>query len=287
VGITLFYITESNGVGYCFRASCHHLEINGERKYEKKKRSDKITEIRDFYSKVAQYYHSCLDARVLAYLHQRGYNDQMIKQQMIGYCPNGKHPIYKNNISIEAGLADKECRPFLSDRIIFPYFKNDTVITDLRGRTLDSNEELRYKSPFGGAYFRGAIYPYNHKIAATAKQLIITEGEIKTDIAQQYGFDCIGIPGITSWRSGFMQQENQQIIILFDTEYNKDTQLDVFVSIKKISQHIDNIRVAVLPLQQGKKSEIDTFILQYGANIFRSILDNAIDYTTWFNLNIY
>jgi len=283
-----FYITTSNGVGYCFRASCHYLEIDGERKQQKKQRSDNVAEIRELYLKVAKYYHSCVDDTIREYLHSRGLNDQTIQQQMIGYCPIGVHPIYKNKISIEAGLSDKQNRAFLGDRIIFPYFKTDTVITDLRGRTIDPDEELRYKSPFGGAYYRGAIYPYNHRITTTSKKIIITEGEIKANIAQQYGFDCIGIPGITSWRNGYTQAEDQEVVIIFDTEQRSDIQLDVITAIKKISMHLDNPKIAVLPIMHGtNKSEVDTFLLKHGAGLFNSIINNALDYTTWLTLNKY
>jgi len=279
-----FYVTPSNGVGYCFRASCSYLERNGSNVIREKRRSDNVTEIRQRYYDLARYYHSCLDKKATKFLHSRGLTDKTIQERLLGYCPRGNNPFYNDEIAHEAGIAvSKEA--FLADRVIFPYFKNSNTITDLRGRALDKDTELRYKSPYGGAYYRGAIYPYNYHIVKSARKVLLTEGEIKSEIAIQTGYPTMSIPGISSWRKGFIQDDDQQVVIVFDNERNPDTQLDVISAITRISKELIDPFIAVLPLYNENKAEIDTFIDKYGAGLFKSVIDNAIPYTTWLRLN--
>ncbi len=193
-------------------------------------------------------------------------------------------PLYRDPIAKEAGIATAKHEAFLEDRITFPYFKNNDVITDIRGRAMNPNDELKYKSPFGDVIFRGAIYPYNYHLHDN-KRILITEGEIKANIAYQIGYAAIGIPGIGSWRNGFIQNEYQEVIIVFDTERNPDTQRNVIYSLRKVAKQLIKPKIAVLPLDANEsKAEIDTFINIHGGGLFTSIIDNAVDYITWDSL---
>lgn len=282
-GKDTLYVTPYNGMSYCFRASCHYMSKDGNSIDERKLiRSDNIAEIRELYRQVTWYYHSSLDNTARSYLHKRGFSDQTIQDLMIGYAPEGKLPLYRNPIAIEAGLAGTEGNAFLGGRITFPYFKRKDVVTDIRARSIDPNEELKYKSPFGSAYYRGAIYPYNYHLAKDAQRIILTEAEIKADIAVQIGYPTIAIPGISAWRKGFIQEDNQEIIIVFDTERDPSVRYDVITAIRKIATYIDNAYVATLPLESNEqKAEIDTFVNKHGPELFKSIVDNAIPFETW------
>lgn len=276
------YVTPHNGFSYCFREVCHYMEHNGKQHIKKRERSDHVDEIRALYNKAAKYYHASLDKRARDFLLSRGFTDQTIQKLMIGYAPIGKSPLYRNKVAKEAGIASADNTAFLGDRIVFPYFKNNDTITDLRGRSLDPDEELKYLSPYGSAFYRGAIYPYNYHLAQNSKRIILTEGEIKADIAVQIGIPTIAIPGITNWRKGFIQNDNQKVIIVFDTESNPDTQLNVVAAIRKISLELYQPMIAVLPiLDNDKKAEIDTFVNKYGADLFKKIIDNALTYEQW------
>ncbi len=275
-----FYVTPDNGVGYCF--NCRHTERDNAAPYARvRKRSDNVGEIRGYYTEMADYYHSSLDANACAFLYGRGYTDETISKLKIGYIPNGIHPLYRNPIAIEAGLADKRANAFLGGRISFPYFKNDTVVTDIRARSLTATDEIKYKSPFNDAYYRGAIYPYNYQSVRKAKRVLLTEGEIKAGIAIQANFPTVALPGILSWRDGLVQEDDQEYVIVFDNETKPNVQRDVIFAIRRVSLHLLNVKVATLPIFSGGKSEIDTFINKFGANIFAGIIDNALDYDDW------
>lgn len=278
-----FYVTPWNETGYCFSPSCHYLERNNTFAPKKRIRSDNVHEIREFYTMAAKYYHSCLTKESLQFLYKRGFNDDTIKDRMIGYVPCGRSPIYRDSIAKEAGLGTRENGAFLGGRVAFPYFKTKYTIIDIRGRSIDPNEDIKYKSPFQDSFYRGAVYPYNYDLRDNAR-IILTEGEIKADIAFQIGFPCMALPGMGVWRSGLVQEDGQQFIILFDTQEN---QKEVIAAIRKVVKHLDDPLIATLPLLGGKKIDIDVFILQYGKEIFTSVIDSAIPYTKWDRLQAY
>lgn len=277
------YVTPDNGFSYCFRPSCLHKERDGKNyKAKERKRSENVQQIRDFYKEAARYYHSSLTTDAEQFLYSRGFTKETIDRLQIGYCPTGTAPLYKNAIAKEAGLATAKNEAFLGGRVTFPYFKNAKTITDIRARSLDPDDELRYKSPFGDVFFRGAIYPYNYHLAKGAKRILLTEGEIKADIALQIGYPTIALPGIGAWRKGFIQEDDQEVVIVFDNESNPETQRDVITAIRKISRELVSPKIAVLPILDGqKKAEIDTFVNKWGANLFNSLIDNALTYDEW------
>lgn len=266
-------------MGYCFDPSCHYMEKENKGYSKKRVRSDNVAGIRDYYSIVAKYYHSSLDTRAVNFLYSRGFNDHIIQDRLIGYCPTGTSPIYRDSIAKEAGLADMHHNAFLADRIVFPYFKDKETIIDIRGRAINPGEEIKYKSPFNDSYYRGATYPYNHDLKDSPR-VIITEGEIKADLACQIGFPCMALPGMGSWRNSLIQ-ENQQFIILFDTQVN---QREVIAAIRKAVKHLEDPFIATLPLMGAKKIDIDAFILRYGKDMFSNIIDMALPYKVWESL---
>jgi hypothetical protein len=286
-GHETLYVTPNNGMSHCFRASCKHTEFNGEVKRKERIRSDNVQEIRAVYKEAAWYYHSSLDTKARSYLHTRGFTDKTIEDLQIGYCPDGMLPLYRDSIAKEAGLATAKHEAFLGDRITFPYFKDANTITDIRGRAIDPNVELKYKSPFGDVVFRGAMYPYNYHLRNN-RRIILAEAEIKADIAYQLGYAAMGLPGIGSWRSGFVQEPNQEIIIVFDNESNPETQKSVIAAVRKVAKELIGVKVAVLPIfGDEKKAEIDTFVNQYGGKLFDSIIDNALSYPIWNQLQTF
>lgn len=281
------YVTPDNGMGYCFRPICNYIEFNGKVQRKERIRSDNVLEIRALYKEIAWYYHSALDTRATQYLYKRGFNDKTIEDLQIGYCPNGTLPLYRNTIAKEAGIATTKHEAFLGDRITFPYFKDVNTVTDIRGRAIDATEELRYKSPFGDIIFRGAIYPYNYHLRHNT-HIIIAEAEIKANIAYQLGYAAMGLPGIGSWRNGFVQEDKQRVTIVFDNESNPETQKSVIAAVRKVAGQLIKPYIAVLPLFDGDiKAEIDTFILRHGGTLFTSVIDNALTYKEWNQLQTF
>jgi len=275
-GKETLYVTPMNGLSYCFSPGCNYYLREGLDRSEKKERSPYLDEIRHFYNKAALYYHSSLDKRALGYLYARGLNDVTIKNLKIGYCPKGKSPLYNGQVPIEAGLS-MNGEAFLADRVTFPYMYDDTTIVDIRGRSI-RDDPLKYKSPFNGAYYRGADYPYNYHLHRE-NIIILTEGEIKADLAVQIGYPTMALPGMGIWKQGFRQQANQHIILLFDSQ-NKNVH-SLRTAIEKAAMQLDGPKIATLPLFGEKKMDIDQFILTYGKTGFDIVVNSALPFNTW------
>src|SRR5689334_18196161 len=115
--------------GYCFL--CTYKEYKGEVAHKEKIRSQYITEIREYYKQVAHFYHKSLTKQAIAFLHQRGFTNDTIERFLIGYCPHGSSPLYKDTIAVEAGIGlPHDSTSVLAGRITFPYFFNADTICD-------------------------------------------------------------------------------------------------------------------------------------------------------------
>lgn len=273
--------TPDNGVGFCF--VCGHWQRDNAIAYKPKVRSAYIDEIRNFYAQAAEYYHNSLDGVARQFLIRRGFTDDTIERFKIGYCPIGRNPMYRDKMAKESGLSVNATTGFLADRITFPYLYDETTITDIRGRSINPADELRYKSPFNDVFFRGADYPYNYHLRNN-KRIILTEGEIKADIASQIQYPAMALPGIMSWRPG----------VIFDTDYTLifDSQrrmVNVRYAIHRIvakivAAGINEPLIGTLPLFGKEKQDIDGFILEHGTEAFRQVIDTALPYHEWAEL---
>lgn len=271
-----FYVTEHNGMGYCF--NCGYCELQGKHKQAPKVRSKYLEEIRHFYKRMAEYYHSQLEGKALQYVYDRGFTDETIKHFKIGYIPHDKSLLYRNAIAKESGLADYYGGAFLGGRISFPYISKDGTVTDIRGRDITGEDELKYKSPHGGTYFRGADYPYNCAVSHEPS-ILLTEGEIKTGIAWQFGYTIMGLPGMGSWRHGWKPREDQEVIIVFDRQ--DDDIYNIRRAVYHAAQYIPTVKVATLPHQGQSKMDVDTLLLNYGKELFDFTLRAALPYEVW------
>jgi DNA primase len=269
-----FYVTPHNGVGYCFH--CAYVEHNNEEKtsttYTPK---HSVQEIRQLYTALTRYYHSCITEPVRVYLNSRGFTDDMIQELKLGYIPDEAMPSVDPILGKDSGLYING-KAVLGNRIAFPYLFKDTV-TDIRGRAVSKEDPIRYKSPVGTATARGADYPYNSK--DMNQEHIITEGEIKAAISSQYGVPCVSLPGIIAWRPKLVVSQKQ--IIIFDSTKNRATREITYKAIDKLAMKLTNPYVAALPLRGQDKMDIDTFILMYGIEEFKAITSNALIYDEW------
>jgi len=268
-----FYVTPANGVGYCFH--CTYFERDGDKKSEDTSLECAVPVIRALYKKLTEYYHSCITPEVRKYLHKRGYTDTMIEELKLGYIPDENRSDIDNTLGRDSGLYAGG-KAVLGNRISFPYIADNTIV-DIRGRAMDTEDPIRYKSPLGSAHLRGADYPYNYKDSQADH--VITEGEIKAAIASQNGVACVAVPGIVSWRPKLSGVQKQTIV--FDSTRNKSTREITYRAIDKLAHRLYNPHVAMLPLRGNDKMDIDSFIIAYGAGEFRTIINSALPYEDW------
>ena len=265
------YYTPHNDLKFCFH--CGHTERNGQGKLPV--RYYDIPAIRQIYTELAHWYHSCLDTPQLEYLTRRGVSEQEVKEYKIGYVPPYAHVLYQSITAQEAGIATAQYKPFLAERIVFPYWV-EGICTDMRGRAV-GDHSIRYLACKGGGYYRGADYPYNY-CALSADTVVITEGELKC-IAGNKVYPCGSLPGIMSMRPQLRQRTDQTFVVCFDSQIQNT--LQVHSAIHRLASMFINLKVATLPLKGKEKQDIDSFILDYGKEAYQVVIDRALPYTTW------
>jgi hypothetical protein len=264
-----FYV--ANGFGYCF--NCFYKQNIDGSAVQDRVRSDYIEDIRALYKELAYYYHSCLSTSHRKYLLDRGITDDDITRLKIGYCPNSFHIAYKSHIAKEAGIFNKV--PHLEGRIIFPYWYYDEI-TNLQGRAYDCTDISRkYLLPFHSSYYRGADYAFTSKIEYKGSLCVITEGPIKAILSARL-FETYGLAGTNSLTK--IPYPYEQYVLCFDNQRKNRKQL-----IYAIRRAADNYgsKVATLPLYGKDKQDIDSFILDYGLEEYRKIIEQAIDIEQW------
>jgi len=278
------YYTYRNNRAHCFECREHYriVDNDGAMRENAYQRPLDVERIRDMYATLSGIYTKQLDQRAHAFLQQRGLDTQeIIDWFQIGYCPIMVMNIYRDPMAKDAGIAKRDDTPFLADRIIFPYIGEHNCV-DVRGRAIDPNEPLRYKSPYHPSPVRGAVYPFNYdraiERAERTKLIIITEGEIKAIFADLHDFAAVGLPGMTNWRRGLMLNSDIRPIIIFDSVADKTEQLRVDRAIALTAAHLNKAHVVKLPLLGEHKMDLDTFFLHKrgGYNRFKQYVDEAM-----------
>ncbi len=266
------YVTPENGIKYCF--NCTYVERDGNVPVEEKVRGP-IGEIRAFYKQLVDYYHSCLTKSAREYLNKRGIPDTLIEKYKLGYCPTSPAWFYNDPIAKESGIVNEVGNPALADRIIFPYWYKGTVF-DLRGRAINPLEEIRYKSPHGRKYYRGADYPF--AADSMHKTHVLVEGEIKALVIESIGIPAVGIPGITIT---YDKYSADKYIICYDSEAVRQKQHDVNRGIMRAATWGVDPHVMSLPLLGLEKIGADDFILARGKEEFYMRYNMAVPFAYW------
>lgn len=272
-----FYVTPSNGVGYCFHCGYYERDSTSEAKVYKPKAS--IESIRNFYNVASRYYHSCMSGAAVEYMKSRGISTNLIDKFQIGFVPEDMPMHFDKELARDSGLyVNGKC--VLANRVSFPYLVGKTV-TDIRGRSLEPHAEVRYKSPLGSSELRGAVFPYNY--ADCSVDHIITEGEIKSIISSANGVPTVGLPGITSWKSMTSGSGVKQVIV-FDSNRERHKRETVFRAIDKLATRLYNPYVAILPLMGKQDMDLDTFVMSVSPQQHQELINNALPYSEWAKL---
>jgi DNA primase len=282
------YVTPDNDVSYCFNCGYRSTPTKSDNDQDSTvsfaKDSAELLEIREFYTVVSKYYHSCLDGAALRYALSRGISEESIEKYCIGYCPESdRHGRFSADLGIRSGLYNSAHSPVLAGRLTFPYFNPISgEVVDIRARSVD-NSDPKYKGPFGGTAARGASeWPYNANSLATDH--LITEGEIKTIVAAQFGFSTVGVPGISTWRWRIRTMSKGSQTVLFDSQNDPSVRESVNQAIDKLASKIPELKVATLPLGKEKKMDLDTYLLTKGPEELRLVVDKALPYNEWARL---
>lgn len=266
---------EDNRGTYCW--NCGHTERQSTERVRILKRSPHIVQIRAFYKEISEWYNAQLQDEHYTYLFKRGISEHSIKTLKIGFCPDVYHPLYQSRVAILAGVYYKGSITH-KNRIVFPFI-SEHGITDIWSRAYIPTDEVKYKGCFSPAFVRGSDYAYLHDNIYKDTYVIRTEGLIKGVIAQQYGFPIVCYPGTLAYRPGTLARANQIQVICFDNQVSHRREL--IAAIKKEADRYYKPKIAVLPLRGNTKMDCDEYILRYGIDEFRRVIDGALEYEVW------
>ncbi|MBQ8255642.1 MAG: DNA primase [Alphaproteobacteria bacterium] len=186
----------------------------------------------DICEKAAQTYAEKLFApeasHALAYVRNRGFDDDMIKKYRIGYAP--KNNIIANKYASSKNLIDSGlCRrgefgmyDFFRDKLMFPIFNAKGRVVAFSGRSLDGSEPKyinttdteifhKRKTVFGLNFARDAIHRANRSI--------VVEGQIDAIKMQVNGFPETVAPlgtALTEDHIALLCKSNRNITFCFD-----------------------------------------------------------------------
>ena len=186
----------------------------------------------DICEKAAQTYAEKLftpdGAHALAYVRNRGFDDDMIKKYRIGYAP--KNNIIANKYAnskhlIDSGLCrrgDYGMYDFFRDKLMFPIFNAKGRIVAFSGRSLDGSEPKyinttdteifhKRKTVFGLNFARESIHRANRSI--------VVEGQIDAIKMQCAGFGETVAPlgtALTEDHIALLCKSNRNITFCFD-----------------------------------------------------------------------
>lgn len=281
-----FYYTEDNGLAYCWH--CGYKATTAAKEVVSSGWSTwnvDIGSIRHVYSDAAEVYARQLGKSQLSYLmKKRGLTKETVERFRLGFCPNITLDLYKNPSVVDAGLATRSRSPTLANRISIPYLNEEEVV-DMRGRATQTGQNPKYMSLPGSSESRGSYYMFNweraSRLADKLNVLIITEGEFKAVVADQFGFACAALPGMTTWKSGTAFSPSWKVIIAFDSERSAESQTRVDRAIVKAASHIPHAYVIKLPLfEEDTKQDIDSFLIHPlgGPDRFHYLLENALPF---------
>ncbi len=139
-----------------------------------------------------------------------------------------------------------------------------------------------------GAYLAKGI-PWRDVFKDPTIDLLITEGELKAACACKHGFKCIGLGGVSSWRStrlgwsllpelAEVDWRRRGVVVVFDSDATTNPQVAGAIAALtvELSRRGALPRVAQLTAVDGlAKTGLDDLLVAHGSEVLRACLDAA------------
>ena len=238
--------------------------------------------------------------KAVNYLKSRGFDDEDIKENMIGFAPDSwnflsafvKNKIEKLDILDELGLVKKKENSnnffdFFRNRIIFPIKNRQGTIVGFAGRSIDNSNPKYLNSKesiiFSKRKVLFGIDKFNKLKGKKPKFVLLVEGYTDVLMLNKIGFyNTVASMGtsLTLEHSNEIKKFSDKIIINFDSD--KAGVDAAFKSIEPLFEN--NFDVYKLDLPNGQdpceyiqKNGKDAFLNLLNASV--SIIDSFIDYS--------
>ena len=228
----------------------------------------------------------------LAYLRGRGLSDEIIKDFMLGYAPDGWDHLTTHmtgrgtseKLLTVAGLARPRtsgggCYDFFRHRVMFPVVDVTSRVIAFGGRALDPEEKAKYvNSPDTPVFSKGqTVYGLNlaREHIAQAKQAIVVEGYMDVIALVQAGIRnvvaCLGT-ATTVEHLKLLGRYAESITFVYDADAaGMRAALRNIATFEAVGA---SARLAVLPAGQDP----DECVRQGGPAVFRKCLEDALSF---------
>ncbi|MCC7451980.1 MAG: AAA family ATPase [Anaerolineae bacterium] len=218
--------------------------------------------------------------KALAYLHQRGLSDHILRQQQVGYAPGGaalrEHLLkqgYTTQQIMEAKLLSDKGQDYFWRVITFPVIKAGQVVH------FTSRRVGAVKNPH--VHFRGEIqHLYNEAILLAGKPVILVEGIIDCLTLLDQGFpNVVATYGTQGLKPAFVERFKgvSQVYLCFDSDPKSQAGQKASQVVRSLFEQA-GIPVAVVHLpEQTEKVDVNDFFsrLKRTPADFQALLDQA------------
>ena len=166
------------------------------------------------------------------------------------------------------------------DALVFP-FSDTYARVKFSNPRISKNKPVKYESPVG---VENQIYvPW----VVDADIVLVTEGEKKTLCALQNGFACIGLVGVYGWNIAKTKKlkpelkkllAQKTVVICFDSDSatNEKVRAAENELARALTEVGSSVKIARLPNEPDSgKNGIDDFVVRYGVEAFRKVIDSA------------
>ena len=263
----------------------------------KKVGNNKVNENKDYYE-IMEEAHNYYKAEIfkntardaLEYLSKRKINPKLIKENEIGYAPNGWTGLYdylitkgfeKEKIFI-LGLAkenEKGIYDTFRNRIIFPIYSVAGKIIAFGGRSLEDSKEIpKYiNSQETPIFTKGRnLYGFIQKGSNIKKKnySMLMEGYMDVLSAHSYGFDVALAPlgtALTEEQAQLLKKYTNNVILSFDMDEagQKATERSILI----LKSEGFNIRV----LLYKDAKDPDDYLKKYGKEAFLKVVKESLE----------
>lgn len=261
------------------------IELKGIHIDKKVSKNDKLYEIYDLAHKYYQNNMSSSYAKhAKEYLNSRNITDEMIKEYKIGLSLDKIDNLTKLLIGKgydlktlnDIGISNTNKDVYMN-RIMFPLYDLNGRVVGFSGRRYDGIKDNKYVNTKGTEIFQKGETLYNYHLARehirSKNQVIVMEGFMAVIRSKEIGIkNAVGLMGtaMTKEQANLIKRLSEKVILCLDgDEPGRKACLENGNELEKIG-----CQVRVVELGDGL--DPDDYILKFGADAFKNLVNNAI-----------
>lgn len=230
------------------------------------------------------------NTEALNYLYSRGFTEEFIKSEMIGYA-NGKSPLKNYSININSLRRHdliRKSREFFDNRFIFPVHNINGFLVHLTGRYWPGeNKEYKYLDssamPNIGSCKDYLLFERYIKYYKSNKNVLyLVEGVPDSYILKQCGANVLGLMGLNKLlKQSFKLEQFDTVIAIFDNDKFEEGHPNFSNEYK--SWRIVLPQLVDLQIYLGKKTEIKVAMVPDNLYIKENKVKDINDFYLYLN----